>query len=68
LEKVHFYYFSRGSLTETQSHLDYGQRVGYFEETTVRKLDMELDALHNDLNRLIRSLKSSSNPDKGRRG
>ncbi len=47
-----------GSLTETQSHLDYGQRVGYFDEEGVQKLDLLLNSLHNDLNKLIRTLKN----------
>jgi four helix bundle protein len=59
LEKVNFYYFARGSLTETRSHLDYGQRVGYFDPERVRKLDSDLNVLHNDLNRLIRALKKT---------
>jgi four helix bundle protein len=30
-DKLYFYYASRGSFTETKSHLIYGQRVGDFE-------------------------------------
>src|ERR671937_1626809 len=29
-DKLNFYYASRGSLSETRSHLIYGQKVGYF--------------------------------------
>ncbi len=58
LDKINFYYFARGSLTETQSHLVYGTRVGYFDGEKVRNLDRELDSLHNDLNKLIRALKN----------
>jgi four helix bundle protein len=57
LEKINFNYFARGSLKDTQSHLDYGQRVGYFDKDTVLKLNLELTILHKDLNSLIRSLK-----------
>ena len=58
LEKINFYYVARGSLTETLSHLEYGQGVGYFDAERVRPLDSALTALHNDLNKLIRSLKN----------
>jgi len=57
LEKINFYYVARGSLTETQSHLDYGQRVGYFDDKSAQELDAALTNLHSDLNRLVRSLK-----------
>jgi four helix bundle protein len=66
LEKINFYYFSRGSLTETRSHLDYGQRVGYFNEEMVRELDMDLIALHHDLNKLIQSMMKKQVEGKGR--
>ena len=59
LDKINFYYFARGSLTETQSHLYYGQRVSYFANDTVRELDLTLASLHNDLNKLIRTLKAN---------
>ena len=36
-DKINFYYFARGSLTETLSHLDYGQRVNYFSNDKVKK-------------------------------
>lgn len=59
LDKINFYYFARGSLTETQSHLDYGQRVNYFTNDRVQDLDLTLATLHNDLNKLIRTLKDN---------
>jgi four helix bundle protein len=31
-DKLNFYYDSRGSLTETKSHLIYGHKVGYFDD------------------------------------
>lgn len=58
LDKINFYYFAQGSLTEIQSHLDYGARVKYVDGEKVRNLGRELDSLHNDLNKLIRALKS----------
>lgn len=58
-EKVHFYYYARGSVTETQSHLEYGKRVGYLREDSVANLDMKLCRLYNELNKVIVSLKAS---------
>ena len=37
-DKLNFYYVSRGSLTETKSHLIYGFKVGYFQESAVKGL------------------------------
>jgi four helix bundle protein len=53
LDKINFYLHSRGSLTETQSHLEYGRRVGYFQPDEVESLDSHLTSLHHDLNKLI---------------
>jgi len=59
LEKINFYFVARGSLTETQSHLEYGRRVGYIEPKSVQELDSNLAAIHNDLNRVIVTLRRS---------
>ena len=37
-DKLNFYYMSRGSLAETKSHLIYGFRVGYFQESELSGL------------------------------
>jgi len=37
-DKVNFYYFARGSVKETQSHLEYGKRVGYFDNKVAEEL------------------------------
>lgn len=58
LDKINFYYMARGSLTETQSHLEYGKRVGYLEKDSSRELDKALKEIYNDLNKVIVSLKS----------
>ena len=39
LDKLNFYYHSRGSLAETKSHLIYGNRVKYFQEDDLFKLN-----------------------------
>ncbi len=57
-DKVNFYYFSRGSVAETSSHLDYGARVGYFDREQTKIISEKLDNLFEEINRLIKSLKS----------
>jgi len=49
-DKVNFYYFSRGSITETQSHLEYGKIAGYFDNKVEEKLDKRLSDLYKNLN------------------
>ena len=63
LDKVNFYLYSRGSLTETLSHLEYGSRVGYLEFEEVECLGAQLSRLHHDLNKLIYGMtaKNSNN-------
>ena len=56
-DKVNFYYIARGSLTETQIHLEYGKRVGYLNNEHTESLDEALNQLYNDLNKVILSLK-----------
>ena len=58
--KINFYYIARGSLTETQSHLEYGKRVGYLNSEIAEELDQRLIALYNDINKVIVTLKKSS--------
>jgi four helix bundle protein len=57
-DKINFYYYARGSITETQSHLEYARRVGYVQEGPATTLDKRLTKLYNDLNKVIVSLKS----------
>jgi four helix bundle protein len=52
-DKINFYYISRGSLAETQSHLEYGKRVGYINEIKAEKLDSAMQLLYNDINKVI---------------
>lgn len=58
LDKINFYYFARGSATETQSHLEYAKRVKYIRQTEVLILDKRLNTLYSNLNKLIVSLKA----------
>ncbi|MFH1006002.1 MAG: four helix bundle protein [Candidatus Latescibacterota bacterium] len=59
LDKRKFYYYARGSITETQSHLEYGKRVGYLSSELADGLDGQLSQIHRDLNRVISALKPS---------
>jgi len=59
LDKINFYYMSRGSLTETQSHIEYGKRVRYLREEDTEKLEKSLNELYNDINKVILSLRGS---------
>jgi four helix bundle protein len=61
-DKINFLYFARGSITETQSHLEYGRRVGYFNEENSKKLDSILEIAHKDINKIISTLKNKSQP------
>jgi four helix bundle protein len=57
LDKRKFYYTARGSVTETQNHLEYGQRVGYFDNNKVNDLDKRPTQVYADLNKIIVTLK-----------
>jgi four helix bundle protein len=58
LDKRKFYYIARGSATETQSHLEYGLRVGYFNRRQIDSLDIRLNKVYNDLNKIVIAIKS----------
>jgi len=60
LDKVNFYYIARGSVTETQSHLEYGRRVGYLDGKTEKQLSERLTTVYSDLNKVVVSLRKSS--------
>jgi four helix bundle protein len=60
LDKINFYYVARGSVTETQSHLEYGRRVGYLKPKSAEDLSAELSRIYNDLNKVILALRRSS--------
>lgn len=58
LDKLNFYYYARGSVTETQSHVEYALRVGYLSDEVAGNLDVRLTKLYSDLNKLIVSFKA----------
>jgi four helix bundle protein len=55
-DKSNFYIISRGSSCETQNHLLYGNKVGYFDLNETQRLCIEYDGLIHELNKLIKSL------------
>lgn len=58
LDKINFYYIARGSVTETQNHIEYGLRVKYLDKNNFDKLDKKLNDIYNNLNKIILSLKT----------
>lgn len=58
-DKLNFYYFSRGSIMETRSHLIYCQKVGYIKEAETDIIQKDLIELIFELNKLIKSLQSN---------
>ena len=55
-DKANFYIIARGSAFETQNHLLYGVKVGYFGHDLITELVKEYSKLIHDLNKLIKSL------------
>ena len=59
LDKINFYYNARGSLTETQSHLAYAEKVGYTTKENAEKVDETLNKLYHEINKIINSLRDT---------
>lgn len=55
-DKSNFYVIARGSSFETQNHLLYGNKVGYFEHEITKKLFDEYNELIHEINKIIKSL------------
>jgi len=55
-DKANFYIIARGSAFETQNHLLYGTKVGYFEKMETKEIIGKYSILIHDLNKLIKSL------------
>ncbi len=56
-DKINFYYYSRGSVTETQNHVEYAKRVGYVATGAAEVVDSKLQSIYADLNKIIASLR-----------
>ena len=50
------YVIARGSVNETQSHLLYANRVGYFNSETTNVLCEKYDRIAHEINKIIKSL------------
>jgi four helix bundle protein len=61
-DKLNFYYMARGSLAETKSHLIYGFKVGYFQEWDLSALSELVAKIWEELNKLIGSFTTQSQP------
>lgn len=55
-DKSHFYIISRGSAFETQSHLLYGKKIGYFKPEKVKDLFNKYNVLIHEINKILKSL------------
>lgn len=55
-DKSNFYIIARGSSFETQNHLLYGNKIGYFESQITQQLFKEYNDLIFELNKIIKSL------------
>lgn len=55
-DKKYFYILSRGSSFETQNCLEYGFRVEYFNKEEISDLDIKLNEIIHELNKIIKSL------------
>ena len=55
-DKSNFYIIARGSSFETQNHLLYGNKVGYFETQITQRLFEEYNQLIYELNKILKSL------------
>jgi len=56
-DKSNFYIIARGSAFETQSHLLYGLKIGYFETETINKIHQDYNELIHELNKIIKSFR-----------
>ncbi len=54
-DKSRFYHISRGSAFETQSHLLYGNKVGYFNKKETDELVDLYNKLIHELNKILKS-------------
>ena len=57
-DKSNFYIIAKGSAYETQSHLIYGQKVGYFDNEKIEQINNEYNNLIHELNKILKTLNS----------
>lgn len=58
-DKINFYYYARGSITETQSHLIYCERVNYLNSEITEKIIEKLEEINKSLNKIIKTLNNN---------
>jgi four helix bundle protein len=58
-DKINFYYFARGSATETLSHIEYGKRVGYFDDQKADRSTKQVEIVVMDINKVIRAFREN---------
>ena len=59
-DKINFYRFAKGSALETKSHLIYGNKVSYFKNEDLHSLNIKIDNIVFELNKIIKTLNSQS--------
>ena len=59
-DKINFYFVARGSITETQSHIEYAKRVGYINKSMLEEIESNLGNLLHDINKVIVTLRKSN--------
>jgi four helix bundle protein len=57
-DKSNFYVIAKGSAYETQSHLIYGQKVGYLDTEKTEQINNEYNNLIHELNKILKTLNS----------
>jgi len=57
LDKLNFYYYARGSLYETKSHLLFALKRGYISNDEFTVIEQKINKIILDLNLIIKSLK-----------
>jgi len=57
-DKLNFYYDARGSLAETKSHMIYGKNVGYFKVDESNEINLLIEEIWKEPNKLIVTLGS----------
>jgi len=55
-DKSMFYVIARGSAFETQSHILYGQKTGYFSTSNTNLIIEEYSQLIHELNKILKAL------------
>ncbi|MFZ7104772.1 MAG: four helix bundle protein [Peptococcaceae bacterium] len=58
LDKINFYYFARGSLCETRSHLLFVLKRGFITNDDYVVMKQQIDKIYHNINSIIKSLKT----------